>query len=143
MTTRKRKPRQMLLLALCASLAAGGIVGAATALDARPSGLVIALILGGALGFALWASLAWWQSADEAVREAHKTGWYWGGSAGLVLAIGLMALLHFVDPEQSLDRFAFIPGDAGLLITGIIVTIAAQMIGYLLVWAGWWLMRGR
>lgn len=143
MTTRKRNPRQMLLVALCASLAGGGIVGAATALDARPSGLVISLILAASLGFALWASWAWWKSVDEAVREAHKTGWYWGGSAGLIVAVGLMTLLHFVDPDRSLDQFALIPGDAGLIITGIIVTIAAQMIGYLLVWAGWWLVRGR
>lgn len=87
----------------------------------------------------LQASQRWWKQADEAVKEAHKSGWYWGGSSGLAVAGGLMALLFIVEPTVSLDRFALFPGDAGLLATGLLTAIVMAFTGYTIAWAAWWL----
>lgn len=90
----------------------------------------------------LW-SRGWWSRVDEAVREAHKTAWYWGGSVGMVPVMGLAAALVFDRSGVSLDRFAAAPGDGGLILTGIVVTLLLQLIGYGLFWAGWWFSRSR
>jgi hypothetical protein len=139
----KRKSRALLLSAVAASLAAGGVLGFATVIAGRPPAWMVAALY--VLGFsgAAWLSLRGWGSIDEAVREAHKSSWYWGGSSGLVLVVAAFHLLHFVDPATPLDRFAMIPGDAGLIVTGIALTAGLQLAGYLLFWAGWWLRHGR
>jgi len=99
-----------------------------------------ALLVGGLT--MLW-SRGWWSRVDEAVREAHKTAWYWGGSVGMVPVMGLAAALVFDKSGVSLDRFAAVPGDGGLILTGIVVTLLLQLIGYGLFWAGWWFTRSR
>jgi hypothetical protein len=85
------------------------------------------------------ASLRWWKEADEAVKEAHKTGWYWGGSGGLAVAGGLFGLLFALEPEISLRQFALFPGDAGLIATGLLIPIVLAFVGYTIAWAAWWL----
>lgn len=87
----------------------------------------------------LTASRRWWKEADEAVKEAHKTGFYWGATGGLSVAAGLMAALFAVEPDVSLRQFALFPGDAGLLATGLATALVLAFIGYLVGWAGWWL----
>ncbi len=85
------------------------------------------------------ASLRWWKEADEAVKEAHKTGWYWGGSGGLAVAGGLLGLLFALEPDVSLRQFALLPGDAGLMVTGLLIPIVFALVGYTIAWAAWWL----
>lgn len=94
-------------------------------------------------GLAMLWSRGWWSRVDEAVREAHKTAWYWGGSVGMAPVMGLAAMLLFDRSGASLDQFAAVPGDGGLILTGIAVTVGLQLVGYGLFWAGWWLSRSR
>ena len=144
-STSARRPRLGLFMA---SLIGGGMIaGAAIALlenigirlPAEVAGL--AAIAAGAATM-LW-SRGWWARVDEAVREAHKTAWYWGGSVGMVIVLGLAAFLMFDPSGVPLHRFAAVPGDGGLILTGIAVTLGLQMLGYGLFWAGWWLSRSR
>jgi hypothetical protein len=138
-----RRSRSLLLSAVAVSLAAGGILGLATVISGPPPVWIVGSLYLVGLVAAAWLSLLWWGSIDEAVREAHKSSWYWGGSAGLVLVVVAFHLLHFLDPATPLDSFAMIPGDAGLILTGIAFTAGVQLVGYLLFWAGWWLRHRR
>lgn len=122
---------------------AGGLIAVLDSLGVHlPAWLagLAALAVGGLT--MLW-SRGWWSRVDEAVREAHKTAWYWGGSVGMVPVMGLAAILMFDQSGLSLDRFAAVPGDGGLILTGIVITVGLQLVGYGLFWAGWWLSRGR
>lgn len=140
-----RRARSWLYLASLAG--AGAIAGAAVALlesqgvQLQPlvAGL-IALVVGGAS--LLW-SRGWWARVDEGVREAHKTSWYWGGSVGIVIVGGLAATLMTDRSGVALDPFALAPGDGGLILTGIVVTLVLQLSGYAVFWAGWWFTRSR
>lgn len=130
------------------SLMGGGVIaGVAIALfesiDIRlPAALAgVAAVVVGLLTM-LW-SRGWWGRVDEAVREAHKTAWYWGGSVGMVFVSGLAAFLWFDRSGASLGRFSMATGDGGLILTGIVVTGVLQLIGYGVFWAGWWLSRSR
>lgn len=122
---------------------AGGMIALLEAvgvyLPAWLAGLA-AVVVGGLT--MLW-SRGWWSRVDEAVREARKTAWYWGGSVGMMPVMGLAAFLLFDQSGISLDRFAAVPGDGGLILTGIVITVGLQLVGYGLFWAGWWLSRGR
>lgn len=138
--------RRSRLLLLTAFVGAGaGIVVAVVALrmSSGLAGFLVAVAAMALSAVSLRASVRWWGHADEAVKEAHKTGWYWGGSIGLGVAAGLLGILLSLDPSISLRQFALIPGDAGLLATGIALAIGLAFVGYLVCWAGWWLARGR
>lgn len=130
------------------SLIGGGVIAGATIALLESIGIrlpaSLAAVAAVAVGTAtmLW-SRGWWARVDEAVREAHKTAWYWGGSVGMVVVMGLAAFLMFAPSSAPLDRFAAMPGDGGLILTGIAVTVGFQMLGYGLFWAGWWLSRSR
>lgn len=121
--------------------AAGGMALALASMKMETS--IITLIMAVA-GFmistaSLQASYRWWKEADEAVKEAHKSGWYWGGSMGLAIAGGIAAVLFSLEPDVSLRQFAMFPGDAGLMATGMVVTIVLAFVGYTIAWAAWWL----
>ena len=137
--SRTRRSRWLLLIALVGSL--GGITIALTSL--RLDSVLVSLplaIAGAALSIvSLNASMRWWREADEAVKEAHKTGFYWGATGGMSVAGGLMAALFAVEPQVSLRAFALFPGDAGLMATGLAVALVLAFVGYLVGWAGWWL----
>lgn len=131
-----------------ASLLGGGVIaGAAIAVfesfGARlpAEGAALGALFVGALAM-LW-SRGWWARVDEGVREAHKTAWYWGGSVGSVIVSGLAAFLLFDRSGASLERFAMATGDGGLILTGIVVALGLQLIGYGVFWAGWWFTRSR
>jgi hypothetical protein len=125
----------------------GVIAGAAIALLENVGILLPAWLAGLAAvvvgGLTMLWSRRWWSRVDEAVREAHKTAWYWGGSVGMVPVMGLAATLLFDRSGVSLERFAAVPGDGGLILTGIAITLLLQLVGYGLFWAGWWLSRSR
>lgn len=143
-TAARRFGLGMFMLALLgAGVIAGGLIAVLESLGVRlPAGLAgLAALLVGLLSM-LW-SRGWWARVDEAVREAHKTSWYWGGSVGMVIVGALAAMLMTDRSGVALDRFALVPGDGGLILTGIVVTLVLQLVGYAVFWAGWWFTRSR
>lgn len=143
-TSARRSGLGMFMLSL---IGGGVIAGGAIALLENVGILLPAWLAGLAAvavgGLTMLWSRGWWSRVDEAVREAHKTAWYWGGSVGMVPVMGLAAALLFDRSGVSLERFAAAPGDGGLILTGIVVTLLLQLTGYGLFWAGWWLSRSR
>ncbi len=61
----------------------------------------------------------------------------------MVIVSGLAAYLLFDRSGVSLERFAMAAGDGGLILTGIVVALGLQLIGYGVFWAGWWFTRSR
>lgn len=120
---------------------AGIIVGAGSAAIRDLEILLPRAFLVGAslVGIAalLGASILYWRNIDEAAREAHKFAWFWGGTVAMMpmLAFGV-----FVSPERLVVMFGerspaeWVAGGMGAL-------LIAQMIGYGLVWAVWWLRQ--
>jgi len=138
------KPRRRLspaaLLGLAVGVAAlGGALGAVTGDDDGALGGAGRLIALAAAVGAIWLTLLHWRRLDEAAREAHKAAWYWGGSAGLALA-GLVTGLFLARPDMPMP-WRLAEGDAGLVATGLLLCALAQMVGYLVAWAWWWLAR--
>lgn len=136
---RAQRSRKQLMLAFMG--AAAGLVLAFASLSMETSVVTtIMAIVGFAVSMgSIHASQRWWKEADEAVKEAHKTGWYWGGSGGLAVAGGLLGLLFALEPDFSLRQFALFPGDAGLMATGLLIPIVFAFVGYTIAWAAWWL----
>ena len=146
-TRRKLTSMQLFGLMMVAALLAGGILGGLSAVDEDGSNGLITLVTGVfALGVgigALWFCFVYWKRLDEAAREAHKFAWYWGGSLGLAVS-GLLVGLQARGPPASPLLWPGFEADAtGYLMTGALGVVTAQIIGYGLVWAGWWLWKGR
>lgn len=83
------------------------------------------------------ASVVYWRSIDEAAREAHKFAWFWGGSGGLLVMLPISALI-------SSERLTAVMGEHSpgeWVVFGMMSMLAAQIVGYLLVWAAWWLRQ--
>lgn len=140
-TAKGRAARGRTQLFLAFAGAAAGLVLAFVSLRMETS--VVSTVLA-VIGFvvsvgSMQASMRWWKEADEAVKEAHKTGWYWGGSSGLAVGGGLLGLLFAIEPDFSLRQFALFPGDAGLMATGVLIPIVLALTGYTIAWAAWWL----
>ncbi len=142
---RRRRASFGRTMLICVGL--GALTGAAAALlgafglVAEPLAYGAAILVAGLV--ALWFSLRWWRAVDEAVREAHKTSWFWGASAGLVVVGGVAMALYGVTQGQGDGAFGFTPREAGLVLTGIAFTVVTLFVGYGLCWAGWWLQRSR
>jgi hypothetical protein len=140
---RAERSRYLLLVSMVGAI--GGIAVALTAIRMN-SGLLSLAISAAGFGLSLVSLLAsqrWWREADEAVKEAHKTGWYWGSTGGLALSGGILAFLFAMDPDISLRSIALLPGDSGLVATGVAAVMVLAFLGYLVGWAAWWLSRGR
>lgn len=91
--------------------------------------------------FSLPASILWWRKADEAVREAHKWAWFWGGSFAMVLGLGLLALDGLMDGiigAGITEAFVYVGSgfQAGFLMALVLLTI-----GYGFAWLLWWAKR--
>lgn len=94
---------------------------------------VIMLVFG--MPFAIW----WWKRADEAVREAHKWAWFWGGGFGLLagLALGMADArlkLGWLGPLFS--HYAGTPLSA--FEGGMLFLMLTTATGYMIAWAIWW-----
>ncbi len=139
-----RPPSFVKLMLTCVGL--GLVVGAAGGLADGLGIAVSPLAFGGAvlaLGVAtLWLSARWWAGVDEAVREAHKFSWFWGGSAGMVV-VGALAISLLRVARGSVDAFGLTPAEAGMFVNGVGFTLALMLVGYGVCWAGWWIVRNR
>ena len=78
---------------------------------------------------------------DEAAREAHKSAWYWGGTAGM--AVGGVAMVLSRLPQAASIRIPTLgdPTPAGYAATGAMMMLCLMLLGYTLAWAWWWLAR--
>jgi uncharacterized membrane protein YuzA (DUF378 family) len=127
----------MLGVSALVGLAVGGLSALIDAFGgAAATTLRIALLTVG-IAAVSWICVAWWRSADEAVREAHKWAWYWGGSTGMASVMGLFALSTWGVIDVTLPPLGSGPDD--LIMTGIALTVGAQGVGYGIAWALWWL----
>jgi hypothetical protein len=92
---------------------------------------------------ALWLGAIWMRSIDEAAREAHKSAWFWGGSAGMATG-GLAIILSFL-PQAANWPFPFTFFDrqdpAAYAAGGAYAMMVLMLIGYCVAWAWWWWKR--
>ncbi len=129
--------------------------------------LVVVSVLGrpisGALGDGVWFALFaaalvcffvcthfYLRRLDEAAWEGQKVAWLWGGSFAAVAAVLLAAV---PSPVQSFISGAVaqvaaradgsaqgVPTDAAFGL-GAVYVLAAQMVGFLIVWIAWWIAK--
>jgi hypothetical protein len=86
-------------------------------------------------------ALIWWKKVDEAVKEAHKWAWFWGGSVGMMLAIWIATANLFMDGQLltplltswGLEAYGF---EAGVVATSLLMSYA-----YMGAWGMWWSKR--
>lgn len=119
--------------------AAIAAVGLATShlLAPVPVGIVTGLLGLAIVGGCAVAS----RHVDEAVREAHKSAWLWGGCFGLAFLLGVTAWARAVGPAFSFRDLQVGQGDPGVFLSGILVCLGLQFVGYAVAWALWWLRR--
>jgi hypothetical protein len=104
-------------------------------------GIFAVIVMAGAI----LVGTLWMRSIDEAAREAHKAAWYWGGSGGMA-AGGVLMILSFL-PQAARISIPSVLSDrtdpAAYAVTGALALMTLMMIGYLIVWAWWWIVRSR
>lgn len=114
------------------------------------------MIADAGIRFALGAAVLLWVTAftlyawvrlDEPSREAHKFAWYWGGAPALLvillIAVGAVASPIIGEPVAAFvasQAKGSVTPEAGFLV-GAFSTAIIQVLGYGLVWAGWWLSK--
>lgn len=146
-TPNPRRRRASFFRVMGASVGAGAIAGGVAALFGAlglapaPLAYAVAVLAAGVPG--LWFSWRWWQAVDEAVREAHKTSWFWGGSTALIVVGAATLGLFGITQGDAVEQFGITRQEAGMMMAGILFTVSALMIGYGVCWAGWWLARSR
>ena len=133
----------LLLLSFGATILIGGFVGAAMVIGGRSlggTGLWILLLALGLVGAAvsLPAIVPWWNRTDEAARQAHLSGFFWGGTAGAVAVLPLI-MAPMLQPGAIPSISAMTPDDA--FFAGAVTLDLAISLGYGLFWAWWWLKR--
>ena len=92
--------------------------------------------------FSFWSGAVWMKSIDEAAQEAHKWAWYWGGTAGLTLAV-VFYVLHFL-PESARWNVPTLTGrtdPVSYAVAGGVFVVTLMIIGYVIAWAIWWFKR--
>jgi len=94
--------------------------------------LALAVVVAG-----IWAACGYWRNVDEAGRAAQKWAWFWGGQAGMALAILPLGLIAV--GRTPLDLSDTKPGM--LLFYGAGVMVLAQLAGFFVAWAYWWARR--
>jgi hypothetical protein len=140
--------RQTLKVASLYGVAFIGAIGLELILQAPAH----ALGPGGELGlialvaaWGLWFAGMAWRRTDEAAREAHKFAAFWGtpfGFLALILGFPAVAVLMFHVPlHPPAELFTAAREHWGLIMVGIVMAALAQVLGYLVAWAGWWLKR--
>jgi hypothetical protein len=123
-------------------LALGLITGFATqhlAPEGQPLAMAAWMVV--PIAIAVGGSIWWWRSIDEVARASQKTAWFWGGCFGLFVGVIAFVGVTAADPGIITRLFPSEDKPVELVALGILGAVAAQMIGYLLVWAGWWLSK--
>lgn len=82
----------------------------------------------------------WMIGLDEAAQQAHYISWFWGGSAGLLVA--MLALVAVVLRPGAFEPFLGELGLANSFAAGIVVGLIPPTIGYAIWWVVLWLRRG-
>jgi hypothetical protein len=104
----------------------------------------VALLIAG-VAWGLWFAAMAWNRTDEAAREAHKFAAFWGAPfalLALILGFPAVAVLVFhVELHPGAQLFNAAREHWGLIMAGIVLAGLAQVVGYGLAWAGWWLKR--
>jgi hypothetical protein len=91
-------------------------------------------------GLALATLVPWWNRTDEAARQAHLSGFFWGGTAGAV-AITPLVMAAYLEPGSLPSISAMTPDQA--FFAGAAALYVAISVGYGLFWGWWWLSRSR
>ena len=114
-----------------------GFMGATGGLPVLTAPVAAAVGLGG-LGILGVLSIVYWRRLDEAAREAHKWAWFWGGGAGLFVALALLPLL-LADGAAAVVLDEFAGASNGPVVTGVLIVFCFQCVGYAIAWICWWL----
>jgi hypothetical protein len=137
----KRRRRLNLLAILGLTVATGLTVGLIAGLIETFGGsgtkALQASVLGVGVLVGMLISIRWWRDADEAVREAHKWAWYWGGSAGIAVVVVLFVLSGWDLITLNIPPYG--DGPDGAILSGSALTLGIMLAGYLIAWAAWWL----
>ena len=139
------KPIGAFFLLIVAALVAGVVLSVAGVSGGLDVDLTLLVAMGAVtvilMAGALWVGALWMRSIDEAAREAHKSAWYWGGTAGM--AVGGVAMVLSRLPQAASIRIPTLgdPTPAGYAATGAMMMLGLMLLGYTLAWAWWWLAR--
>lgn len=126
------------------ALIAGMVLGGGYAFlehnESLPGPILSALILLVVFGLTLAGTVWWWARADEAVREAHKWAWYWGGSIGMCIGLGALIFVGIYGGD--------VPVPAGVsygsaMMMGASLVLTPMLLGYGVAWFAWWVSKGR
>jgi hypothetical protein len=111
-----------------------------------PEWLVSAASLA-AVAWALTWMVIYWRNLDETAREAQKTAWFWGGTlsgvAALMAAAFVPAVQHWIHDRAAGFTTDTLPAENAGFMTGVLFVVAAQSVGFILYWLGWWIARRR
>ena len=137
----KRRRRLGLLaiigLTVATGLTVGLIAGLIETFGGSGTKALQASVLGVGVLVGMLISIRWWRDADEAVREAHKWAWYWGGSAGIAVVVVLFVLSGWDLITLNIPPYG--DGPDGAILSGSALTLGIMLAGYLIAWAAWWL----
>lgn len=87
--------------------------------------------------------VVWMRAIDEAAREAHKSAWYWGGSAGMALG-GVLLILAILPQAATVELPLWLNGrndPVAHAVTGAFGLMLFMVTGYSVAWAWWWWKR--
>ena len=127
-----------LILGVTAGFLAGrGVVSGVLAAKMLFAFVIVSMVA------ALPLAFRWWSKVDEAVREAHKWAWFWGGSTGLLLVLPLNAAFMLTDWAFYRQYLALlhVRDGFGEFAAGILTAVLCMSIGYVIAWAYWWWKR--
>lgn len=88
-------------------------------------------------------NIKWMRSIDEAAQEAHKSAWFWGGTAGMSVGMVFLVLASLSQAETMRlpSMFSERTDPAAYMATGAFGILFLMLIGYGLAWLWWWWSR--
>ena len=132
--------RTIMVASLVGAVLAGALFSVASEFFEFDKDLAYSMLLAAAGVVGIVMTFFYWPRLDEAAREAHKFAWLWGGSAALFLMV--LALPFLLATGATVPPLFFERDDAaGVAANAILATFMAQVVGYGIAWALWWLKR--